>query len=69
MIKTKYEVRVNKFGEEYCVTPCPAKKYTMGVCRIMVGSCNCPHCKLYISDDKENQVLTCNADRSPNFNK
>jgi ssDNA-binding Zn-finger/Zn-ribbon topoisomerase 1 len=62
-MQLRYEVRKNKQGEEYCITPCPLGKLTMGVARIMVGSCNCPHCKLYVSDDPEAQVQTCRCER------
>ena len=57
-----YEVR-NDNGYEYCVTPCTLGKKTMNIARIMIGSENCPHCRRYQFDDKENQILTCTCDK------
>lgn len=60
----RYEVKEDKNGEEYCVTPCPLGKKTMGIARIMIGSENCPHCKLYGGqDDLVNQVMSCNCQK------
>ena len=58
VIKTSYNVYV-KDGIEYCNTPCPFNKMTMGIIPIMAGSCNCKHCKRLISNDKDNKVIVC----------
>lgn len=55
----KYNVEINKFGEEYCVTPCPKGKLTVGDIRIMVGSPMCHKCRRFRGDDMSNKVVKC----------
>lgn len=60
--KIKYTVECDENRGEYCTTRCPLGKSYMTIA-ICVGSGECHRCRRFISDDLENQVVTCKGGR------